>query len=159
MGVLLKVIPHRLSQWHQRETAFPNILPTFIQARFNLPTTLISANGCRLLSVCAHPNPTHSHSGMITEGYPVSYTPEGCAPVDHHTTDAFEVPASLVLSPTFETDSCRVAFNVAWHHTLRVYPQFQVLKWSRPLQPFVAIWPPDNFAQPIHRIHCRFKQT
>lgn len=31
--------------------------------------------------------------------------PEGCAPVDHHTAVAFEVPASLLLSPTLEADS------------------------------------------------------
>lgn len=31
--------------------------------------------------------------------------PEGCAPVDHHTAMVFEVPASLLLSPTLEADS------------------------------------------------------
>lgn len=31
--------------------------------------------------------------------------PAGCAPVDHHTAVAFEVPASLLLSPTLEADS------------------------------------------------------
>ena len=114
----------------QTETAFLNILPTFVEAHSNLPTStskhvclhcvwwcvnvcmcnLISAHGRRLLSVsvcmCAHPNPTNSHPGMITDQYRVSHThPEGRAPVDHHTTVAFEVPASLLLSPTLEADS------------------------------------------------------
>lgn len=71
---------------------------------------LISAHGRRLLSMsvcgCAHPNPTNSHSGMITDWYRMSHTrPEGWAPVDHHTTVPFEAPASLLLSPTLEADS------------------------------------------------------
>lgn len=68
----------------------------------------ISAHGRRLLSmsVRVHPNPTNSHSGMITDRCQMSHThPEGCAPVDHHTAVAFEVPASLLLSPTLEADS------------------------------------------------------
>lgn len=74
---------------------------------------LISVHGRGLLSMCVcmcvraltqtQQTPIW---GMITDQYRMSHThPEGCAPVDHHTTVAFEVPASLLLSPTLETDS------------------------------------------------------
>lgn len=154
-GLTLKVIRHRLSQRQrtprQTETAFLNILPTLVEAHFNLPTStsrplclclrvnvcasdLISAHGRRLfvnlcVCVCAHPNPTNSHSGMITERYHMSHThPWGlrsCGPSHHRGvwSACFAVIVPNIRSRLW--DSCYIAFNVTWHHTLKVYPQFR----------------------------------
>lgn len=73
-----------------------------------LMCNLISAHGRRLLSksVRASTQTQQTPTGMITDRYQMSHThPEGCAPVDHHTAAAFEVPASLLLSPTLEAGS------------------------------------------------------
>lgn len=57
--------------------------------------------------LCARPpKPNKLPLGDDYRRYQMSHThPEGCAPVDHHTAVAFEVPASLLLSPTLEADS------------------------------------------------------
>lgn len=57
--------------------------------------------------------------------------PEGCAPVDHHTAMVFEVPASLLLSPTLEADSGSYVTLLLIRlcmKTLRVHPQVEATK-------------------------------
>ena len=142
----LKVARPRLSQQRQTETAFLNILPTFVRAYFNLPTStskhipglcvcvLLSAwecacvtfaHGCGPLSVSVYARSPKPNKLPSRDDYrPVSdvtHTPRGlrsCGP-SHHC--GVWSACLTVIVPNIRSrfqDSYYAAFNMTCHHTL-----------------------------------------